>query len=436
MTLILVLFCFISLWIIVRSFIHDKVSKRVIYCFIFYWIISLSISTFNPYNLYAVSTKSYVLLLLNVFSITIGYCTVGNTADFSLSKKEVLNFDIIFKSKIFWIMYIVILIFGINTFRTQYTALMFYTTGNLKLDPMGLLFHNSKLQYYFFNLICTPYYYACMALFSYCILYERSRYKSEIALLLLVLVYSFIGGGRVSVFFIAFYLMMFYFWGDRIQKSNNKIKQINISIKTIILSIIFAGILIFGMVFVTAVGQTGLSSELDLKEAYNSLINQFIIYSIGSFRAFDYALQHPDTYFSDYCFGRASLCGLDYLLSLIGGVVGIHFTPINYQTLSVLQNNTIPIGHEQYFNYAYTNAIYAYYDFGGVGIVVIGFIMGRFFRRVIWLCYKKSSIAYFIMSCFTFYILMHTVFSNYFNKNYTVPFILILYLLGTLKLKK
>lgn len=436
MNLVLVIISLFFLWVIVRSNVQDKVSKRVIYCLILYWIISLAISTFNPLGLYNVSTTTYILLLLNVFAITIGYCTVGESKDYLYPDKRSFCIDEVIKSYSFWIIFIIVFIFGIYTIRNQYAALLYYTAGNLKVDPMGLLFQGSRFKYYFFNLFCTPFYYSCMAIFSYCILYERKYVKSIIALLALIFVYSFIGGGRVTVLFVAFYLLMMYFWGDRIHYSNNDIKAVHLSPKTIILFSIFAILLFGGMVYVTAVGISGISGKLDLDGAYDELLTLFVTYSVGPFRAFDYALQHPDVYFGDYCIGRASLGGLDYLLSLIAGVFGIHFTPVNYSTLTILQDTQIQVGKETSFNYAYTNAMYSYYDFGVLGIIIMGFLFGRFFRRVIKLCYNKSSIAYLILSCFSFYILMHTVFSNYFNKNFTVPLILVLLVLGNLSIKR
>lgn len=399
-------------------------------------MLTLGMSTFNLFNLYEVSFRAYIYLLLNVFSIIFGFCSYSNTQSFRTYDPQPFDFDQVLKSKHFWGIFLVVLVFGIITLRTQFGVLLMYTTGNIKVDPMGLLFQGSKLKYYFFNLFCTPFYYVCMALFSYCLLYERYRLKTILALLALVATYSFIGGGRVSVMFIVFYLLMFYFWGERINYSNSRIKPIRISLKTLLYSSALGVVLFFAMTFVTAMGQSGLSSNLDLKEAYNSLMKQFVVYSLGSFRAFDYALQHPGMYFGDYCYGRATFCGLDYLLSLVGGVVGMGFTPINYQTQSILQETSIPIGLDETFNYAYTNAMYSYYDLGVVGIIVIGFLMGRFYRWVIRLCYNTSSVSYLILSCFTFYILMHTVFSNYFNKNFTVPLIKVLIYYGKRKIVK
>lgn len=430
MDLILILVVLFFLIALIKVKVYDYASKMVIYCFLGYWMTSLIVSTFNFFDLYEVSTRAYVYLLINVISIVIGYVSVGKRHDFCLPSLRPIRFDAIFRSKVFWVLFLVVLLFGFETLRAQFAVLLVYSTGNIKIDPMGLLFEGSKVKYYFFNLFCTPFYYVCMGLFAYFLLYERHRKIPLILLACLVIIYSLIGGGRVSIMFIAFYLMMFFFWGERINKSNPSVKQIHISFKTILIACIVAALLVVGMTFVTALGMSGLSGELNMNEAFTSLMKQIVVYSVGPFRAFDYALQHPSLYFHDWCWGRATFCGLDYLLSLAGNVFGIPFTPINYETLSILQDTTIDIGKDESFNYAYTNTMYSYYDFRLLGIVLIGFLMGRFYRYVIWLCCTKSSPYYFLLSCFTFYILMHTVFSNYFNKNFTIPLILILLILG------
>lgn len=435
MAQILILLAFMGLLFLIKTTIKDIVSKKVIYCFLGYWMVSLLLSTLNLFNLYNVTITSYIYLLLNVISIVVGFCSL-NIKHRSNCNTEMINFEVVFSSKIFWMLFAVVLLFGIETLRTQFAVLLYYTTGNIKVDPMGLLFNGSKFKYYFFNLFCTPFYYICMGLFAFLLLYARSKKKTMLALFLLVFVYSFIGGGRVSIMFIAFYVLMFYFWGDRIHLSNGNIKPIHITFKTIVFSIIAVCVLFFGMTIVTALGQTGFSDSLDLESAYTSLMEQVVVYSVGPFRAFDYAIQHPNIYFHDYYYGRASFCGFDYVVSLICGVFNCWFVPINYVTQSVLQETTIFVGKDIPFNYAYTNTMYSYYDMGVFGIIFFGFLFGRFYRYVIKLCYVKSSVFYFLLSCFTFYILMHTVFSNYFNKSFTVPLILTLLILGKLNFKK
>ena len=226
--------------------------------------------------------------------------------------------------------------------------------------------------------------------------------------------------------------MFIYFAGDRIHTSNNEIRPIRISPKSIIVGALVVGVLFFGMVYVTYIGQHGIDGvdSKDFQDTSGHFVNQILVYSLGPFRAFDYALSHPSLYFnSGYHFFRATFCGFDYFVSLVCGVLGFHFTPVNYFTLSIMQDTEIMVGNDLGFNYAYTSVLYPYMDLGVVGVCCYGLLFGFLCRKMILLSYKKSSFYYLALLGFVFYMLMYTVFSNLFNKDYTVLYLaLLLYL--------
>ena len=67
---------FLFFYVYIKRMIRDSFSKKVILSFWTIWFISLVISTFNPYGLYPVSDEVYVIMLLNVSAIILGFSSV------------------------------------------------------------------------------------------------------------------------------------------------------------------------------------------------------------------------------------------------------------------------------------------------------------------------------------------------------------------------
>lgn len=407
-------------------------SKGVIVCFLGYWSLSLVLSTFNPSRLYDVSASTYFILLLHLLLFVVGFSIIPPK-----SFKVHLNagrYDVssICNSWLFWVLFLVIVLFGVHLLITQSAVLAFYSTGNIKTDKLELLFEGSRLKYYFYDLICTPFFYFSMALFSYLLFYQKRMIHVKLALLTLIIIYSFIGGGRATVMLIVFFLLFFYFSGNRIHTSNSEVTPIKITLKSFLLGFLIVGVIVSGMVYVTYIGQHGLNGVdiQEFQETSGEFANQIIVYSLGPFRAFDYALNHPLLYFnSGYHFCRVTFSGLDYFLSLVSGVLGFPFTPINTISLSILQGNDIMVGHDLGFNFAYTSVIFPYMDLGIAGVCIYGLLFGYLSRKFILLSYKKSSFYYLALLGFVFYMLMYTIFSNGLNKDYAILYIaLLLYL--------
>lgn len=433
MEFIIVVFTLVITWGLALGRVKDTLSKGIVFCFLGYWSLSLILSTFNPSSLFNVSISAYILLLAYVLFFVVGFSSF-HPKNFKVSANAgIFSIDGICNSWLFRILYILVVSFGIKTLIIQRVALAFYSTGNIKIDPMNLLFEGSRLQYYFYDLICLPFYYFTMALFSYMIFYQKSYRLTKMALLLLIVVYSLIGGGRATVILVAFFLVFFLFSGERISATNSNIKRRKISLKAIIISLIVGLFLFFGMVYITYIGLYGIG-HVDANDFFDTsgmLVDQILVYSLGPFRAFDYALSHPEIFLkSGFHFIRASFCGFDYLLSLVFGVLGFPFVPINYDTMSVMQDLSIDVGNNISFNYAYTSVLYHYIDFGAIGVCFYGFLFGYLCRKIVLLSYMKSSFYYLVLLSFIFYMLMYSIFSSFFNKDFTVLFIVLLFLMA------
>ena len=78
---------FLFFYVYIKRMIRDSFSKKVILSFWTIWFISLVISTFNPYGLYPVSDEVYVIMLLNVSAIILGFSSVKVNKNICLDKK-------------------------------------------------------------------------------------------------------------------------------------------------------------------------------------------------------------------------------------------------------------------------------------------------------------------------------------------------------------
>ena len=81
---------FLFFYVYIKRMIRDSFSKKVILSFWTIWFISLVISTFNPYGLYPVSDEVYVIMLLNVSAIILGFSSVKVNKNICLDKKVYL----------------------------------------------------------------------------------------------------------------------------------------------------------------------------------------------------------------------------------------------------------------------------------------------------------------------------------------------------------
>ena len=80
---------FLFFYVYIKRMIRDSFSKKVILSFWTIWFISLVISTFNPYGLYPVSDEVYVIMLLNVSAIILGFSSVKVNKNICLDKRYI-----------------------------------------------------------------------------------------------------------------------------------------------------------------------------------------------------------------------------------------------------------------------------------------------------------------------------------------------------------
>jgi oligosaccharide repeat unit polymerase len=237
--------------------------------------------------------------------------------------------------------------------------------------------------------------------------------------------YSLIGGGRTAflVFFMAL-LFSLFLCRDIFYRKHKIVLS-----KFTYIFILFFGIVSYAtMSFLTAFILDGdftfnMDSFLYGSGEFNKT---FITYSILPFRLFDYGLSNNYLDNIGYQYGLSTLDGLNRYMAMFLNRINIKIPIVSETTTMFFQDTWIRVGKDTVANYAYTNAMYHYLDFGVFGIFLFPFLFGLFFRVLIKRFYVSFSVPLYCLLFYLFYVLIHTVFSWHINKVYALGFVIIM----------
>ena len=421
---LLLIFIFLIVLIYNKYFVKDSLSLLTVNSFVVYWFLSLCISTFNPYNLNAVSDRSYMLLILNVLSFVLGFSVVKIAPQVKYSYNDlsyILKFNInkLLQNNIFKIIIIGNIILCIHIFSIYSQYLVF---GEGRVDAMIEMSNDiNQLSAIIFTFVCPPLFYISSVLLAYMIINYR-KWGMILLLLTYVISYSIIGGGRVAFLVILIGVFFVKYVGKNIFSK----KERSLSSKDFFIVVTISVIMLTIMSWLSAIrdGYTVLSWET-LKYGNNKLNKEFITYSLIPFRLFDYAINNNYIDIIGMHYGMASLDGLNRYAHIILNKFGISIPLITLKTTQFLQDNWISVGTNMVANYSYTNALYHYLDFAEFGIFIFPFAFGILYRIIIKKYYKNASLAGFFLLFYLFYVLVHTIFTWHIQKTFSLAFIII-----------
>lgn len=416
--------------------VKDKASRLFFLIIGGYWCISLIISLFNPFELYPVSVYAYFLLCLGYSSFFIGYAFNIHGFTKVKSNDNFSSVHLLFNNRLLKFVYL--LSFGILFYlaTTQWKLIVLQgALGSLKLDFFELVFNNNSILYFSYQTFIFPLFHFSCFLLAFLIL-DKCVYDKKYILFLAAyaVIFSFVGGKRgyfliiIEYFLIIFILLNIAF---------NKAKFWNI-IKSSLIITIPSLFIVIGAAFMTALtGGTDMDKDR-MHEASSSNAKNLIVYTVGAYRAFDYALNHDYVdKAGGYTLGRATLGGaIDYYGSGVLSRLGFPIEPVRAKTMSTLQNENLTIGNGTDFNFAYTSFMYFYYDFGVIGIVIFSFLFGLFTRGSLKGYSRNRTIGALGLICFLFIACLQFC-QNWFNIALsTQPTLLLLYILDKFERKK
>lgn len=359
-----------------------------------FWSFWLIMSIANSFNLYEVQMSTYLYFILFLMLFSIGFLLVAR----NIRERNSRFAEKRFKRKSIILLIEVITLVSLLYFYFKYNRL-FEILGalearNIKFD-IGLLFSNTY-EYLFFNIII-----ASIVYLSFILSLSRYLYYKKIDLMLIIsliniYIYSSIGLGRLAIFEAIVFILLGYVFSliYRVGKSNlpNKLMMLCISL--------------LGIVIILNVTTKRLNTTIEEKgilETITFTFEQGFLYFIGPINAFNQFLimKVPDVV--GYTYGRSTLGGLEYFISLIFSFIGYPFVSANDLTGSFTRP-PISIGENQEFNAFYTSLMNYYMDFGILGVILFAFLFGLFVGLA-WNVYIKNGNVYtlslLIFVCYT-----------------------------------
>lgn len=418
---------------------QSRIAKRMLYVIVSYWMISLFVSTFNPYHLYPVSFNTYFWLTVNVSSFVIGYLSIRGNSKLDYDRITVpIGVDRLFKSYKFWGLLVICIAFTLYIYSQQSAVVLAYNIGYLRQNFAELMFTGKPMLSFVYMTLLKSFYEFTLFLGLYLIIYKRDFTKIAV-LLIFIVPFMFLAGGRTRAMMVAFYFIFLLIFSPLLNHAQETKSPLTFRLKHVFfISIsLFLLFILFSYTSMIRLGYTDFSFEA-LREGVDKSLLQLCSYSIGPFRAFDIAT-HSNyiDMVGGYKFGQASIGGLEsFLERIIRHLIGVQIPNVNESTLQYLQDTTISVGTHDVtdFNFAYTNAIYHYFDFGYIGIIIWPFLFGRFFCRQTIKAEKNPSLPTLVLVAFLFEIAIYSVFSLLTVEPFAIPYII--FLLVLIKINK
>ena len=416
MDLLIIILTFIS-GLFLCCINNDVFTRRGSLLFFFIWGFLLVLSIFNPDNLKPVSPIIYlyictfvimVLLGINISKVRVStkLSSSGNTTSVAFNHlathKWVLSVIVIAD------IFLVYFCFQLRDLFETMSALDYRNNGGLQNE----LFGGNSLIGLTYTFLVTPMTFFSNIFLAYLILFNRKALLPIVLYALFIVLRSYLEGqrsGLVDVFiFIAFFIFCCPFF---LSEKNKKVAR-----KKMIKNLCLIGVIsIAAFAFLSFMTNQRLHNENEfsmtsVSDGVDDTFNHLLIYSIGPFRAFDYAIDnHYVDRLGGHSYGLSTLGFVDYSLQLISNNIGINYKTANGRIYRLLQDNWINIPQD--FNFAYTSLFNFYMDFGYLGILIIPFILGYLLRIFIVKFSRTSNPITLIVVIYLFYVLANSYFT-------------------------
>lgn len=387
----------------------------VVFC-CFWAVVSLG----NPYYLYNVTTKTYILIWLYIVFFSLGFLIVSK---YQKPLNPSIKFDgnDFIKTKKFLftqIFVFIILFYYYQKYNAIASNLMVYDIRRIVYEQ-GLLF-NSATEYIFYYWIIMSLVYGSIALLIPSFVMSGQKHFVFLPALGNCFLFGQIGQGR----FIYFQMIIFFLVSISLKKFIQKRQDINEKKKIKKNWAVYA--LLIGAVLYLMNGATAkrLGLSMSLSDSVfvflNTSLKQFVIYFIGPFRTLDSFITSGITQTTGHTLGRSFFSGIEEffatLLTFISG--GFYVIPTANSIASSFTGPGIIIGEGNYaFNAFYTSVMNFYLD-GGIPLVILfscfyGVLSGLVYNY----CLRNINL-------FTFSLLIYTTYhmiASEFRWSYSAP---------------
>lgn len=427
-------------FLLIFKFVKGKLSRYLLYAHITYWLISMSLSLLNPYGLYAVSLKTYFVVLFGTYAFILGYFLLpsieGDCRDYSVFMDRIkTQVERLHSSKIWLLFCLVLLAFIIYVFSLYKEAILLYTASDIARN-FDLVIGSDSIIYSLYRFIIPVFSTIVTFLLAYTILYNKNRLYAVIYIMILI-AKSAIGGSRASIFTIVIYFIIllicnFLFSKDFLKRLT--IKSICLYSSIIIVVYLFTGYLSYLRSINDIRSSTKFTVE-NLLSGCDKFNKELVVYVIGAYRALDYGIVNKYVELSGgYKYGRATFMGFERFISMFSSFWGYPIQSVYNLTVDRQQEHVINIGSSvKYgntgFNYAYTHYMIFYYDFGILGVLIFSILFGLTTKLLLNRFIKRKSLYSAMLFFYFFYIVIRVGFQWTFINAYPYLFIILMFIM-------
>lgn len=383
----------------------NRIAKNILYLYSFFTLIILYFSTLNLYKISNVSSKVYIMWIINIILVVLTVLICSKTEKIYIKESNVNEWvDRIANSKILFYIGTVMLLFLVF-FKIRYNSIIKNLSFiEARMAKFTLLF-SSGVEEIFFKYILVTTLIVYLILGAMLIVNKKILNRITIISLLGVALYSTIGYGRMTIFEFVFFIVFSYL----IFKCKNKIR-VNIKVLTIITLSSIVLILIGAVIVVIRLkGKEQLTLDNIIVYGIQEQLRQIYIYFVGGFRMFEHFLQNGFQSIEGLTITRLTFGGVEDMFGLVVNNIGFKFTTINSMIVAITQT-TISIGDGVNMNAFYTCLMNYYCDLGYVGIIVYPILHGILIAYSINNYIKKNSVLSYILMLYVMYNMMVSIY--------------------------
>lgn len=382
----LLFFVFVFLYGVASLSVRSGVGRGWAMLFIGWWGLLLAVSVTNPFDLYEVSSNSYFLFCLFVCFYFFGFAVFFQRKKLDvdgLINKSLCDYKRLVNNhyfKFFLVLFSLVLLSYAYKYA-QYIAVAGSLDSRVARFEIGKVF-DSAYEIVLFDYFIGGLIWILKFIVAFGVVFSASRNFVWVLSFISCALYMSFGAGRnIAIeigLLIVFLVMLGSYSNSLVKKSVNKYKVV-----------LFLVVLYIASVFATFSRMSDGSISLEeFVEANLILLEHAAVYSVGSFRAFDYAYANYQNLLS-LNFGLLTASGFDEVFSLGLRFLGGDVVPYSNYWGGVLAQ-PIPIGSHHEFNALYTALFNFYFDFGFVGVVFNGFLFGAVCSKILNLSIRKG----------------------------------------------
>lgn len=368
-----------------------------LYSFFIVSIVVFIISLSNPYDLYAVSSNTYILIAIFVISYLLGFISANRrkNINFKFIEDEIKNsIENLNKSNIFIAFNVFVAIF-IIFFTYKYLnnfSLISDDAIRTSRFEVGIIF-TSQIQKISFNYIVGTFLWFSKFILAYGLIFGKKDIKKIFYINLIICTSSLVfGGGRNIIIEILFMVLALWYFKLAFCKEKENFIKFSKKIFIIIFSLII-------FVFTTYIRT--INEEFSLNSMYKALeksVEHIVVYLVGSFRSLDYAINYLEL---EKGYGVYTFASFNELYNIFLRTIGFDTLPYSNIWGGIL-SEPISIGVDKNFNALYTAVFNFYFDFGHLGVFLFSFLFGWISSKTVELFLEKPNVFSLYIVCIFF----------------------------------